>query len=225
MSSDFHLAVVIPALNEAATITSVIDAVHKRGAAALVVDDGSEDDTVEQAHAAGATVICHKQNRGYEAALGTGIEAAISQGYELAITFDADGQLDADDILHFQEIAQADAADIVVGIRDYRNRYSEYLLSLYGRYRFGLSDPLCGMKLYRLNKANGFLPFDSSLLVGMEMAFRMIEAGCSFSQVPIHVEKRIGISRYGSSLQGEMNILKALGRVIRTFGWRRKQVQ
>ena len=217
--TEHNLAVVIPALNESGTIANVVTAVQAYGVTALVVDDGSTDNTVELARAANAFVVCHEQNRGYEPALGTGIETAIEQGFDFAVTFDADGQLDADDLVRYMKCQEREQADIVVGIRDYRNRYAEYLLELYGSLRFGLTDPLCGMKLYRLDVARHFLPFDTSLLVGMEMAFRMIDAGCNFSQLPIHVEKRQGMSRYGSSLLGEINIIKALARVISLFGW------
>jgi glycosyltransferase involved in cell wall biosynthesis len=220
--TEHKLAVVIPALNESATITNVVTAVQAHGLTALVVDDGSTDNTVELARAANAFVVCHGQNRGYEPALGTGIETAIEQGFDFAVTFDADGQLDADDLLRYIECQEREKADIVVGIRDYRNRYAEYLLTLYGRLRFGLTDPLCGMKLYRLDMARHFLPFDTKLLVGMEIAFRMIDADCNFSQLLIHVKKRQGASRYGSSFRGEINIIKALVRVIRLFGYYRK---
>ena len=45
--------IVIPALNEAATIDDVVAGVAAHGAP-LVVDDGSTDDTAEKAEAAGA---------------------------------------------------------------------------------------------------------------------------------------------------------------------------
>jgi len=133
-------------------------------------------------------------------------------------TFDADGQLDADDLMRFVAKMDEEGSDVVVGIRSYRNRYSEHLLALWARYRFGIQDPLCGLKLYRLSKAKGYFPFDSFRLVGMELVFRMVEAGNKISELPIHVKPRIGQSRYGSSLRGEMNILKSFGRALTVFG-------
>lgn len=67
----------IPALNEEATIGSVVaavlqvDVVHE----VVVVSDGSEDGTAERAAAAGARVVVHPENRGKAAAMKTGFQA------------------------------------------------------------------------------------------------------------------------------------------------------
>ena len=49
--------VVIPALNEEASVRRVVEEVHAAGYPALVVDDGSVDRTAEVAERAGATVL------------------------------------------------------------------------------------------------------------------------------------------------------------------------
>jgi glycosyltransferase involved in cell wall biosynthesis len=219
MLNNLNIAIVIPALNEAKTIASVVSDLISYDSVVLVIDDGSTDNTAQLASSAGAVVVRHKENKGYEQALSTGIEIAINQGFDIAVTFDADGQLDSRDLQRYVDSMKSCNADLVVGVRDYRNRYSEYLLSLYGQWRFALLDPLCGMKLYRLNSVKDYLPFDQSQLIGMEMAFHLIDSGCRYSQLSIHVEKREGVSRYGSSIRGEMNIIIALFKSIKKFGW------
>jgi len=217
--NNLKIAVIIPALNEAETVGNVVSALLVYDVIVLVVDDGSTDNTAQVASSAGAFVVSHKVNKGYEQALETGIDTAISQRHDIAITFDADGQLDPCDLQRYIDKMNSSNADLVVGIRDYRNRYSEYLLSLYGRLRFGLIDPLCGMKLYRLNMVKAHLPFDQSTLIGMEMAFHMIDSGCNYSELPIHINRRQDVSRYGSSFRGEMNIISALLKSIKKFGF------
>jgi glycosyltransferase involved in cell wall biosynthesis len=221
-SSEAGLAVVIPALNEEATIAATVAAVRIRGLDAIVVDDGSTDCTAEVAAAEGAQVIRHERNFGYEPALSTGVHAAAAAGYGMAVTFDADGQLDADDLVRFVEIIRREDSDVVIGVRDHRNRISENLLAWYGRWRFGIRDPLCGMKLYRLASARLHFPFDQAGLVGMELAFRMAAGGCRISEAAIHVVPRRGDSRYGNSLRGNLKILRALLRSARIFGWVRR---
>lgn len=218
LNKESRLAVIIPAYNEEDTIGSVIDAIHKRGLAIIVVSDGSVDKTIQIATERSAHVIDHKINKGYEAALSTGVHAAHEMGFELAATFDADGQLSPDDLELFTKKLDEEQSDIVIGVRSYRNRYSENLLALFGRLRFKIKDPLCGLKLYRLCEASKHFPFDTKKLVGMELAFKMASSGSKVSQIPIKVKKRQGESRYGTSLKGEIFILRSLKSVIEQFG-------
>jgi glycosyltransferase involved in cell wall biosynthesis len=59
-----HVVALIPALNEAATIREVVDGVRPHVRSAVVVDDGSADETSALAEAAGAVVLRHERTRG-----------------------------------------------------------------------------------------------------------------------------------------------------------------
>ncbi|HSR84044.1 MAG TPA: glycosyltransferase [Streptosporangiaceae bacterium] len=71
------LAIIIPAKNEADSITATVAAATTLAGAdiVVVVDDGSADDTAAAAAAAGAHVVKHARNRGKSAAMETGAEA------------------------------------------------------------------------------------------------------------------------------------------------------
>ena len=56
------------------------------------MDDGSSDDTMERARAAGAAAVHLPLNRGQGAALRTGYRLALATGARLVVTMDADGQ-------------------------------------------------------------------------------------------------------------------------------------
>lgn len=107
-------SVVIPALNEAASIAAVVAGL--RGAASwreiLVVDDGSNDDTAARAEAAGARVIRHPYNKGNGASVKTGVRAATG---DYVLILDADGQHQPADALRL--VARLDPYDLVVGAR------------------------------------------------------------------------------------------------------------
>jgi len=112
------VSVVIPSFNEqdaiAREIAQVREALSARGIEheLIVVDDGSTDDTVARALAAGARVLQHVENRGYGAALKTGINAAR---YDLIAITDADGTYPPDRIPDL--LAAMETADMAVGAR------------------------------------------------------------------------------------------------------------
>jgi glycosyltransferase involved in cell wall biosynthesis len=108
---------VVPAYNEEQTVAGVIRALQPVADAVIVVDDGSTDDTAAVARRAGAQLIRHTMNRGLGAALGTGIAAARELGAEVIVTFDADGQHQAEDFPRVCAPILAGEADCVLGCR------------------------------------------------------------------------------------------------------------
>jgi glycosyltransferase involved in cell wall biosynthesis len=98
-----RLLVILPALNEAATIEAVVGRIPRDipgidSVEVLVVDDGSSDDTVGLARGAGASVISHGRNRGVGAAMQTGLDEAVRRQVSFAVNIDSDGQFAPEDI-------------------------------------------------------------------------------------------------------------------------------
>ena len=108
--------VVVPAKDEAAAIGETVRDLTSRGWRVVVVDDGSSDDTAQNARAAGATVAQHAVNLGQGAAIQTGVELALARGASYIVTFDADGQHAAEDIPRLIE-ALEQGYDIALGSR------------------------------------------------------------------------------------------------------------
>lgn len=207
-----ELAIIIPALNESATIERVVRGVSVYGRA-IVVDDGSTDDTGRLAQDAGAVVVTHEKNRGYEVALESGVHRAHELGYSYAITLDADGQLEPTLVARFLEALRG-GADLVVGRRDHFQRFSEHVFSWVGRLLWRLDDPLCGLKGYRLSCLAVAGPFRSYPSIGTEFAVRLVRLRHRFEQFDIHTLPRAGASRFGQGLKGNYRILKGLWHVL-----------
>ena len=113
-----NVFIVIPAYNEATVISGVITELRRSGYDnIIVVDDGSDDSTCQEARNSGVTALRHKINRGKGAAVKTGVAAANLLGADVVVTMDGDGQHCPDDIATLIQPIQDDKVDVVLGTR------------------------------------------------------------------------------------------------------------
>jgi glycosyltransferase involved in cell wall biosynthesis len=205
-----RLAVLIPALNEAATIREVVVNAAKYGTP-LVVDDGSSDRTSEEASQAGAIVRTLAANRGYDGALNAGFEQAANLGFDYVITVDADGQHDPESINSMIEALER-GADLVLGVRDKRQRFAERVFAFGTYLRWRIKDPLCGMKAYRVQIYRELGHFDSYRSVGTELALYAAKRKAKIVEVPVKTRERRDAPRFGSVVSANFRILRAFVR-------------
>jgi glycosyltransferase involved in cell wall biosynthesis len=92
-----RVAVVVPAYEEALLVAETIRGIPDFVDLVVVVDDGSRDDTAEQARATGdqrLEVIRHEENRGVGAAIATGYARCRDLGVDVTCVMAADNQMD-----------------------------------------------------------------------------------------------------------------------------------
>jgi glycosyltransferase involved in cell wall biosynthesis len=206
--------VLIPALNEAATITEIVKGVAPYGSP-LVVSDGSSDDTAALAREAGAEVVELPENKGYEGALDAGFSYSVEQGAKQVITFDADGQFDVGLLGTVKAALAQSGVELVIGVRPQFARFSERLFGMYTRMRFGVADILCGVKGYSVGLQQAHGRFDSGTSVGTELALFGLRRRVGFTTVPAPVRSRPDtVSRFGSGWRANKKILHALRMAI-----------
>ena len=113
------VAVVIPAYNEARWIGRVLDGLPRDPRfESIVVDDGSDDGTADEARAHGATVVLGwQQNRGVGAAIRAGWRCGIERGRPLLALIGGDHQHEGADLVPALETLIALQADYVQGSR------------------------------------------------------------------------------------------------------------
>lgn len=207
------ITVVLPAKNESQAIGLTIRGVlqHCPEAEVIVVNDGSTDQTAEEAAAAGAVVIDHPYSKGNGAAIKTGARAAKGR---IIVFMDADGQHDPADIPRL--LARLEQGhDMVVGARQagsqasvgrglangFYNRLATYMTG------HRIEDLTSGFRAVRADKFREFLyllPNGFSYPTTSTMAF--FRAGYSVAYEPIYAAQRIGKSHI-KPLQDGMRFL------------------
>lgn len=213
MSQNIHkTTIIIPALNEAHSIGDVITVVKDYGLP-LVVDDGSNDGTGEIAAKAGAHVVKNKRNCGYDEALNTGFAEAVKCECKFAVTIDADGQHDPSLLQKFIYLLRQ-GNRLVVGYRPKKARFAEYAFAWYTWLRFGIRDPLCGMKGYDIGLYHELGYFDSYNSIGTELMLYGLRQKVQYAIVKVPIRPREGKPRFGQVIQSNMRILTALYKSI-----------
>jgi dolichyl-phosphate beta-glucosyltransferase len=222
----YRLSVVVPAFGEGERIAHTVGRLRAAlekidrdgGVEIIVVDDGSDDDTVEQAREAGADhVLRHDVNRGKGAAVRTGVLAA--RGRTIAF-IDADLAYSPDQLLSL--LAEVEAGwDVVTGsrrhtetttlvragrLREIGGRGINLLTRavLLGQYR----DTQCGLKAFRADVARQI--FEHSRIDGfafdVEVFFLVEQYHLSLAEVPVRVE---------NSTRSTVRVVRDAARLVR----------
>lgn len=148
---------IIPARNEARTIRSVAGSARRHVDRVIVVDDGSDDDTVAQLEGLDVVVVSRARPGGKAAALADGFEQALKTDAERVVTLDGDGQHDPADIGRLLDAARDHAGHLVLGarvlqrhrqpgIRKFGNRFADFFISWASAQR--VPDSQTGFRVY-----------------------------------------------------------------------------
>ncbi|NQT85851.1 glycosyltransferase family 2 protein [bacterium] len=224
-TGDRLLVVILPALNEDKTVASVIAGIPRDipgvdRIEAIVIDDGSTDETAAAAGAAGARVVSHGRQRGVGVAFATGIDAALRRGADFIVNMDADGQFDPAGIPALLEPILSGRADFVTctrfGKKEFEpdmpriKRWGNAMMCriinwvIWGQ-RF--TDVSCGFRAYtretalKLNLFGQFTYTQESFIDLASKGVRMVEAPLRVRGVREHGTSRVAGSlwRYGKN--------------------------
>lgn len=171
------ISIIIPAYNEAKGIGGVVASVKEYMAGEkllneiIVVDDCSSDGTADAARAFGVTVIRHPVNRGYGAALTSGLKRAQ---YEHILIMDADGSYPVHDLAKL--LPFADDFDMVVGARQGKHYHGSLMKRVSRAIFYYLLMYVTGEKVPDAN--SGMRIFKKSVVMQFEDDFCM---GFSFT--------------------------------------------
>jgi glycosyltransferase involved in cell wall biosynthesis len=216
------IAIIIPAYNEAKTIGSLVKAILELKHDAIVVDDGSIDDTAILAKTQGAQVISTHQKSGKGNALRLGFSKAISQEYDAVITLDGDGQHAPSDIANFLECYQKSHADIINGdrmqnplgmplIRRLTNGFMSWLISVACHQR--ITDTQCGFRLISIQVLKTIEFQCNDFEIETEILIRASKKGFRIASVPIQTIYRDEVSKI-KPVKDTLRFIKYISREI-----------
>lgn len=220
--------VVIPAFNEAQAVGQVVRQVLPYAQGVVVVNDGSTDATTQVARGAGAQVVSHLTNRGYGAALVTGSQYALSQGAETVVHFDADGQLDVQDIPRLVAGLKPGQPSVALGSRFAgqavglpRSRWLTLKLAIWFTWAFSglkLSDAHNGLRAFTAEALSLMRFTHDRMAFSSEVVDEIVRLKLSWVEVPVTV-RYTDYSRR-SSKQGSLPVFRIvrdlfLGKFIR----------
>ncbi|MBL7785200.1 MAG: glycosyltransferase family 2 protein [Chitinophagales bacterium] len=207
------ICVVIPALNEEASIGKVIDAIPAFVDHIIVVNDGSSDRTEAIARSKGAIVVTHAVNKGLGIAFKSGVQRVLELGGDVMVNMDADGQFNPQDIEKLILPIVQQQADFVTASR-FKNpelypqmssvkfwgnqRMSQLISRIVGKRFYDVS---CGFRAYSyetLLRLNLFGKFTYTQETFIDLAYK----GLTIEEVPVVVRgtREFGKSRMASNL-------------------------
>jgi glycosyltransferase involved in cell wall biosynthesis len=126
MKSDARIVIVLPAYNAARTLEKTYaDIPREKVSKIILVDDVSQDQTVEIARALGLSVVIHVQNRGYGGNQKTCYLEALKDGANVVVMLHPDHQYDSRLVPELVEPILTGKADMVMGSRILNGRALE----------------------------------------------------------------------------------------------------
>ncbi|MCD6358739.1 MAG: glycosyltransferase family 2 protein, partial [Dehalococcoidia bacterium] len=190
-----RVIVATPAYNEEKYIGSVVLKTREYADEVIVLDDGSSDDTAKIARLAGATVICHPENKGYGATIQSIFREARKREPDILVVIDADSQHKPDEIPLLVN-ALSDDYDIVIGSREaqkgniprYR-RIGQKILLRATRFLSGekLADSESGFRAFSKKAVMGLNLEEKGMAISAETIVAASENGFKIGEVPISI--------------------------------------
>lgn len=209
---------VVPLYNEASVIGGVVTDLLQHVGTVVCVDDGSRDGSAAAARAAGATVLEHAVNLGQGAALQTGMSYAWQEtGARYVVTFDADGQHQAEDAMAMVGRARAEELAIVFGSRFLDDRTDPGFVKkvvLWTAVRITnrttglrLTDAHNGLRVIRRDAGEQIELTQDRMAHATEIVAKLGKTGLPWAEHPVHILYSDYSKAKGQSVLNGVNIL------------------
>ena len=216
----WQVDVILPCLNEAKALTWVLSRLPA-GYRAIVVDNGSTDESASIAASLGALVVTEPR-RGFGAAAHAGLRAATAP---IVAFCDADASMDPAELPRLVEWIESNAADLVLGRRRPTTRMSWPLharvanMVLASRLRratgYNLSD-LGPMRAVRREAMLSLDLQDRRSGYPLELVLRASDANWNVLEIDTAYSPRVGKSKVTGTIRGTLTAVADMSRLLRS---------
>ena len=212
--NDKEIMVIIPAYNEAENLNELLAKIPKnikgRNVGALIIDDGSSDNTRDVVIKAGHLIAQNKINRGQGAASRLGYDVLLKNNIKIGVAMDADNQHRPEDIETMVAPILNDEFDLVIGSRVLGETYTSTALRNTGINLFTkiinfvtglkMTDCSSGFKAFNVKKLST-LNLREDQFQSAEVIVEAAKKGLRIGEVPITiVERAHGTSKKGRDI-------------------------
>ena len=230
MDSKARIIVVLPAYNAARTLEKTYADIPKEKVSKIIlVDDVSQDQTVEVAKSLGLSVVIHIQNRGYGGNQKTCYIEALKDNADVVVMLHPDHQYDSRLVPELVEPILTGKADMVVGSRILNGRALEGGMPFWKFaanrlltemenlvYRTHLTDCHSGFRAYsrKLLTTVPFLLNSDDFVFDSQMIAQAVYMGFQINEIPVQARyfpEASSVNFKVSSIYG----LKTLGVILR----------
>lgn len=224
------LIIQIPCYNEGGTLAVALSALPRYvegfdSVEWLIIDDGSQDDTVEVAKANGVDhIVKHSGNKGLARAFMSGIDACLKFGADVIVNTDADNQYNADDIPKLVEPILQHRAELVIGARPIETiehfSPAKKLLQKLGSWvvrvasKTDIPDAPSGFRAINRETAQKLIVFNDYTYT-LETIIQAGQKDIAITSVPIRVNEELRPSRLVKSIPSY--IKKSIITIVRLF--------
>jgi len=215
--------IVIPAYNEAPILENVLRELLQYDSSyhIVVVDDGSSDGTATIAGKFPVHVLRHPINLGQGAALATGFEYALREKAQIVVTFDADGQMQPQDVGSLVDKLQNEAIDVALGSRFLTSvpegmptakRLVLKLATVLTRLTTGLkiTDTHNGIRAFRAQALRKITITQNGMAHSSEILSEIARNKLAYREVPVTIRYTRYSKAKGQSIFNSINILYEL---------------
>lgn len=223
-----NIKVIIPAFNEADSITHVINNIPDAVDEVIVVSNNSTDDTEINAKKAGATVLTEtRKGYGYACLKGMSYISKHKKKPDIVVFLDGDFSDYPEELTKIVSPIINEDIDFVIGARVKRlreqgsmtfpqvfgNWLATTLMTLFFRAKFTDLGPFRAIKY---DKLLALKMEDKTYGWTVEMQLKALKQKLSYTEIPVNYRNRIGVSKVSGTVKGAIFAgLKILGWIFK----------